>query len=325
MLSAQSFPVSFVNRNKPLLEPQQFHDTKDPCPVFDGKYWHLYGSGGTSGAEVWRILHAIAPSLEGPWEELEPTILDGVSGDHVAAPGVVRDSKEELFHMFVQQDFMATGGGVEHLTSVDGHRFKRFDTCLQCIEGSGEAGIYDPHPAEINGNKYITYAGSGSFSFTGTYYIGRPDIYLAKSISGSWYGPWERIGKIISHEDVSSHHNQLNDPDYEWGLEGPQLIALPNGKILLAAVCFLPGIERGKRQRVFFAIADKVEGPYRTLGPIINPQDEHWQSGETGHAAGIIKDEKLLFFYQARSQHTPWRYGMATVDIPTFLALLERQ
>lgn len=312
-------PVFIQKREGPLFEPVQFRDTKDPCPVFDGKLWHLYGSGGTSGAEVWQILHAQAPSLYGPWQEIGVATLDGVSGDHVAAPGVVRDPNEQLFHMFVQRDFMALGGTVEHLTSVDGVAFKRFDTSLLSIPGTGEAGIYDPHPAEINGSKYLVYSGSDTFSFTGQCYIGMPDLYLAKSRTNTWYGPWDRLGCILKHEDVAAHHNQKSDPDYEWGLEGPQLLGLPNGKVLMCAVCFLPRVERGNRQRVFFAVADSVTGPYRTLGPVVHPTLDHWESGETGHAAGMIHENELLLFYQARGFGTPWRYGLASIPLDVLL------
>lgn len=317
----QQLPINIIKRAGPLLSTTQFNDTKDPCPVFDGKMWHIYGSGGQSGAEVWKILHATSDSIEGPWSEQLPVVLDGVEGDHVAAPGVVKDEKEQLFHMFVQRDFLALDGTIEHLTSADGHYFKKLNTSLASVPNSDEAGIYDPHPAEIAGQKYLVYAGSPSFTFTGTYYVGRPEIFLAKSKTNTWYGPWERAGKILSHIDVALHHNQLDDPDYEWGLEGPQLIELPNGKILLSAVCFLPKTERGYRQRVFFALANKIQGPYTSLGPIIHPQDNEWEKGETGHAAGIVHEDKLALFYQARCTTTPWRYGLALVDINSFANL----
>lgn len=307
---------SFIkNRFGPILQPATFKDTKDPCPVFDGTKWHLYGSGGESGREVWSILHATADNLNGPWSEEKPVILDGVTGDHVAAPGVITDPDEQLFHMFVQKDFLAVGGTIEHLTSVDGHYFKRLDTPIKPLPNSREAGIYDPHPAQIGKDKYMVYAAADSIFFNGRYFVGRPEIYLAKSESGSWYGPWLRLGRILGHEGVAAHHNQPDDPDYEWGLEGPQLIELPNGKILLSAVCFLPGLSRGSRQRVFFAIADTVTGPYLSLGPILDSQDNDWESGENGHATGVIFDQELFLFYQGRSQSSFWRYGIAQVDL----------
>lgn len=309
--------VPLLSRIGPLLaQPVQYTDTKDPCPVFDGKTWHIFGSGGSSSVEVWKILHATAPSLEGPWTEQPPATLQGVSGDHVAAPGVVYDEQEKVFHMFVQKDFMALGGTVEHLTSSNGTLFNQTDTALHSLAGAGEAGIYDPHPTIIHGQKYITYSGTPNVEQTPHYYRSYPDIYLAKSTTNTWDGPWKRMGRILGHEEVP-HHNQPNHPDYEWGLEGSQLLELPNEKILMNCVCFLPDGPRGQRQRIFFAVANKVTGPYKTLGVMLNPTPNGWESGENGHAAAFIDGNTLHLFYQARPAQgaTQWRYGVASYDL----------
>jgi hypothetical protein len=263
-------------------------------------------------------LHAIAPSLQGPWKEEKPAKL-AIQGDHVAAPGVIFDEQEKMFHMFVQTEFLDLGGTVEHLISSDGKRFNNIGTVLESLPGTAEAGIYDPHPAIIHGEKYITYSGSNVFEHYEGYNIAKPDIFLAKSIGESWYGPWERLGKILSHNDVE-HHNQLDFEDYEWGLEGSQVIELPNGKVLMNAVCFLPEGIRGTRQRVFFAIADSVTGPYKSLGPILDPAiDAGWGDAENGHAAAIIHDGKLELFYQARALNQSWKYGLASFDWKTLI------
>jgi hypothetical protein len=296
-------------RQGPLFTPVHYFDTKDPCPVFDGKIWHIFGSGGSTKKEFWEILHATASSIDGPWIETESAILEGITGPHIAAPGIIFDAVEGLFHMFVQTDFLALDSTVEQLVSLDGHVFKHKGTVLRSIPTTNEAGVYDPHPAEIQGVKYLTYSGFAR--------VGRPDIYLAKSETASWYGPWQRMGILLKHEEVS-HHNQHVHEDYEWGLEGSQLVELPSGKILLNAVCFLPEGQRGTRQRVFFAIADKVEGPYYTLGPVLSPQEDDWEGGENGHASALIRDDKFYLFYQSRSKgknFNNWRYGSATLDV----------
>ncbi len=296
-----------------LLKSEIYWHTKDPCPVFDGKTWHIFGSGGRTGAEIWHILHATADNPEGTWLEQEASILEVVEGPHVAAPGVIYDPGEKLFHMFIQREFMQLGGTVEHLFSEDGRRFRFSDTSLTSLPGTSEAGIYDPHPAIINGKKY--------FISSGMERVARPDLFLAESESGSWNGPWVRKGKILAHEDIF-HHNQHTHEDYEWGLEGSQLIQLPSGNLLLNAVCFLPEGRRGERQRVFFAAAKNVTGPYYTLGPIIEPfgeqqKPENWESGENGHAAGIVHNDLLYLFYQSRafSHRSRWCYGLAAFEI----------
>jgi hypothetical protein len=82
-------------------------------------------------------------------------------------------------------------------------------------------------------------------------------------------------------------------------LEGAQLVELPDGRVLLNATCFLPSGARGSRQRVFFAVADKVEGPYQTLGAVLDPSEP----GENGHSTVMINDNELTLFYQSRVRH----------------------
>jgi hypothetical protein len=314
-----SFPFADIQRIGPLFIPQQCTDTKDPCPVFDGQQWHIYGSGGDSRSEHWVILHATAPAITGPWTEESPVILNGVQGPHVAAPAVIFDPEESVFHMFIQTDFMALDTRVVHLISRDGKIFDRKDTALESIPMTTEAGIYDPHAAVGPEGKYLTYSGCTVVS--------RPDIYLAKSRTNTWNGPWRRIGRILEHEHVP-HHNQHGHQDYEWGLEGSQLIVLPSGFYLLIAVCFLPDARRGQRQRVFFAASKKIKGPYRTLGPVLHPDSERdWESGENGHAAGVIVDDSLYLFYQARSANEverPWRYGIAVFPLEVLQSAVSR-
>jgi hypothetical protein len=244
----------------PVLQPEGFDDVKDPCPVFDGAVWHLFGSAGTVTSETWKIFHATSPSLDGPWLQ-QPAIDLGIAGSGVAAPGVVFE--DGTFHMFIQTEFMRSGGTCEHLVSPDGFVWTPQGTALASMPGTSEDGIYDPHPALIGGQKYLTY--SGMARFTGA---PQPDVYLARSVSGSWSGPWERL-----------------------------------------ATCFLPEGKRGNRQRVFFAIADSVRGPYRTVGPVLDPAG----GGENGHSTVLVTGDEIRLFYQSRVPGTGhlWRYGLA--------------
>lgn len=301
---------------KPILDGSGFYqDIKDPCPVFDGAQWHLFGTGGSSKVEEWNVLHATAPHIEGPWEMQKPAVLDGVEGVHVAAPGVIYS--ERRFQMFIQTEFMSVSGCLEHLVSSDGKNFEKISTVMCPIPGTNEAGIYDVHPAEIGGEKYLTYAG----------FSGEKDcnLYKAVSLSGKWEGPWQRAGTLLKYDDVP-FHNQPGDAHYEWGLEGPQLIELPDGSLLLNAVCFLRGEPDGRRQRVFFAHAPDINGPFEVLGPVITPTAEGWQSGENGHAAGIIIGDELKLFFQSRPRKQNlerfWQYGLATVPLIGNRALL---
>ncbi len=313
--------LQLLKKTGPLFKTTRFKDVKDPCVVFDGTLWHIYGSGGSTLTETWKILHATASSIEGPWIEHDACVLEGVTGDHVAAPGVVFDPIEKTFHMFVQTDFLAVGGTIEYLQSKDGTTFKKINTALIPIPDTDEAGLYDPHPSRINGKKYLVYSGTPRVQSFGTHFVSKPDIYLVHSESGSWEGPWKRMGKILDHEDIKAHHNQKDHPEYEWGIEGPQLIELPNTTILLNATSFLPTGRYGTRQRVFFATARNVLGPFMSTGPVLMNDVAQWESGENGHATGLVHDHNLYLFYQARSGEfddvlaNDWQYGIAVFSL----------
>lgn len=279
-------------------------DVKDPCPVFFRGQWHLYGSGGCAATNRWGILHWIASDPMGPWAPRDTIFLD-VPGRGVAAPGVIADG--DRLHMMVQTEYCRTGGTIEYLHSDDGERWTWRGTALHSLPGTDEAGIYDAHPALIDGCPHLTYSG-----FPAGTTKPQPDIYLARAVTRCWTGPWLRLGKILDHRHVADHHNGRDHPDYEWGLEGAQLLELPHGRVLLNAVCFLPHGRDGERQRVFFALADDVRGPYRSLGPVLEPPAR----GENGHATALLDGQNLRLFYQTRdpSSAMRWRYGVATFD-----------
>lgn len=285
-------------RNRfPLYSPTQVREVKDPCLVFDGSLWHIFGSGGDTISEQWGIHHATAPALSGPWQQHEIIYLP-VQGSGVAAPGVI--FCEGAFHLFVQTEFMREGGRIEYLSSPDGFAWRHVNTPLESLPGTNEAGIYDPHPAVIGGQKVLVYSAMPPIDGKPN-----PEIFLALS-TGGWDGPWLRVGKILSHADVADHHNQPGQPDYEWGIEGPQLVELPDGRVLLNAVCFLPAGERGTRQRVFFAVANSLREPFQSLGPFLQPRGQ----GENGHASATLVDNELVLCYQARPRAGTWRYGI---------------
>jgi hypothetical protein len=123
------------------------------------------------------------------------------------------------------------------------------------------------------------------------------------------------LGKILDHDDIKDHHNKRTHHDYEWGIEGPQLVELPDGNILLNATCFLEVGTRGTRQRVFFALSNSPTGPFKTLGPVITTKLSSWELGENGHATAIIYENMLYLFYQARNSGDYWRYGIVCFSI----------
>ncbi len=290
-----------LRRRRLMIDVGDYVSVKDPCPVALGGEWHLFGTGAHPGYR-YDILHAVADRPEGPWRLGAPSVLPAVEGNCVAAPAVVAEGTR--LHMFVQTEYNILGGVVEHLVSDDrGRSFTHADTALTSRPGTDEAGIYDPHPTVIDGEKYLVYSG---FAL-----VGRPDLHLARSLGGGWDGPWQRLGCVLRHEHVPAH-NQHDDPAYEWGLEGAQLVPLPDGQVLLNAVCFLGGAPAGDRQRVFFARASQPTGPFHVIGAVLDPVNG---VGEVGHATALVHDGQLLMFFQERIGSGPWHYGLATAPL----------
>ncbi|HVE98887.1 MAG TPA: hypothetical protein VNA12_06885 [Mycobacteriales bacterium] len=299
-----SDPVFPFTRHDLAFDMGVYPDVKDPALVrYDGG-WHLYGTGCNARGEggPLEILHATAPRLRGPWRQLAEVQLDRDLGCEAAAPGVI--VVDGVVHMFVQTLWSRLGGSVEHFTSTDGEHFTWRDTALRSLgRRSREAGIYDPDPCLIDGAPYLVYSGMNT--------VGRPDVFLARSESGTFDGPWARRGCILRHAEIDCH-NQHDDPEYEWGLEGGQLVRLPDGTVLLNAVCFLRGAETGTRQRVFFAVADRVGGPYDVLGTAIEPAGGAHR-GENGHGAVVVDRGRLHLLFQERTaEDWHWRYRIAS-------------
>ena len=296
-----------------LNESSLYPDVKDPSPVFDGTGWHLFGTGcGLAGGS--EILHSTASAVTGPWHEEPSPVLHGVDMvRYPCAPGVVAEGSR--LHLFLQHEFNVLGGHIEHLVSDDdGTSFHRAGTAVRSDAVSGEAVVYDGDAAQIGGNRYLAYAAMSV--------VGQPDLYLARSRTGSWDGPWDRLGCILDHARVPCH-NQVGVADYEWGLEGPQLLELPSGGVLLTAVCFLPDRAPGHRQRLLLAVAKEPTGPYVVLGAAVEPSGPGG-SGENGHGTAVLGDDGLIhFLYQERAgDGLPWRILRATTEPAAVAAVL---
>jgi hypothetical protein len=269
---------------------------KDPCVVRFRGAWHLFATG-CKPEWTYDLVHAVATGPSGPWTMLPPCDVQGVSGPSLCAPGVVAEG--ERLHLFVQQSYNELGGTIAHLVSDDGGAtFHASDTALESLPGSSEAGIYDAHPCEAGGHRYLVYAGMAT--------VGEPDLHLARSASGRWDGPWDRLGPVLTHDDVPDCHNPRGCEAYEWGLEGGQVSALPDGRTLLCGVCFLPDGDHGTRQRVLLAVADDPTGPYDVLGPAIEPA-AYGARGENGHATTVVYRGRVHLFFQHRDgEGPPW-------------------
>jgi hypothetical protein len=293
------------------LPPSHHVELKDPCAAHDGERWHLFGTGVTPTR--FEVFHATSSRLAGPWSWEPPVDVSSLRGSCVAAPGVLYD--EGRWHLFLQTTFNELGGVLEHLVSDDGGAtFSHARTTLTSLPGTDESGLYDPHPCVVQGEKHLLYS---AFAV-----IGQPEVHAARSLSGTWDGPWERLGPVLRHEDVHCH-NQRGLPGYEWGLEAAQVVELADGRCVMNAVCFLPGQVPGARQRVFLAVADRITGPWEVVGPVVTPT---LGGGENGHGCLVEEHGSLFLLYQERSLAEPrWRLALTELDLDALVDSSEEE
>jgi hypothetical protein len=296
-----------------VLPRGNYGGLKDPCVVRFHDRWHLFATGCKAGWQ-YDLVHAVADRLGGPWTMIPPSDVVGASGPSLCAPGVVAEG--DRLHLFVQEAYNLLGGSIRHLVSDDeGASFHDAGVALTSHPGTSEAGIYDAHPAVVGGTRYLVYAGMAK--------VGEPDLHLARA--ESWDGPWERLGPILTHDDVGDCHNPRGCPAYEWGLEGGMVSELPDGRTLLVAVCFLPDGDHGSRQRVLLAVADDPAGPYDVVGPAIEPS-VYAPSGENGHATAVVDRGRVHLFFQHRDgDGPPWELFSTSLPAAALAGTAEDQ
>lgn len=294
-----SLPWTAPSQVLPLVAP--YGGIKDPCVVWHAGAWHLFATGCKDGY-TYDVVHATAPHPRGPWTYRTPSRVVGHTGPSACAPGVVSDG--ERLHLFLHESYNLPGGGITHLVSDDGGAtFTARGTALRSHAGTTEAGLYDAHPGEVGGTKYLVYAGFAT--------VGEPELHLARATD--WHGPWERLGVVLGHDDVPCH-NPRGCERYEWGLEGGQVAGLPDGRTLLVGVCFLPEGDHASRQRAFLAVADEPEGPYDLIGPAMEPA-AYGRTGENGHGCVVVHGGEVHLFFQHRDgDGLPWTLNHTSVD-----------
>jgi hypothetical protein len=117
---------------------------------------------------------------------------------------------------------------------------------------------------------------------------------------------------------------------YEWCPEGTQVIGLDDRHYLMVGVCFLPKGEGcdGERQRVFFAAADHIHGPFVAFARPFEPADER---GENGHPDTVVdwENEVLEVILQERGRRlpdgsdAPWGLRHGQVDLRLLRPLMD--
>jgi len=222
--------------------------------------------------------------------------------------------------MYIQTACFEENGVIASATSTDGETFSGVSASLITRETVDDAqkkviGVYDAGISEITMDQedYLVML------FSGYRRVGCGDIYLSYKKKHAPDNEWTKARNVLSQEDVPFH----NHPDYEffeWGLEGAKLVQLTPQLFLMIGVCFLPmphGYD-GQRQRIFFALSDRIDGPYTPLHiPLYTPAYAA-SPAEQGHPELLIHDNSLWIIYQERKgTGMPWYLCYAKYDLST--------
>jgi hypothetical protein len=294
------------------------YEIKDPSVVQiqDGTFM-MYASVGNSKEQSWLVGRFAAPTLDGIWQELEPAEFHDLSGPQLCAPAVMYDlvDGKPLWTMYIQTACFEEGGVIALATSADGHHFYGQPQPLATRESTDAAanpiiGVYDVGVSTITqGTEELL-----CMLYSGYRRVGCGDIYISTKKKDAL--EWSTGQCLITQEDVPFH----NRPDYEhfeWGLEGAKLVQFADDCYLIIGVCFMPLPDGylGTRQRVFFAVSDKPEGPYKPVGMPFIPSQEN-NRGENGHPDLLIVNDSVEIIYQERAgDGMPWYLRSASFNM----------
>ncbi len=266
-----------------------------------------YTSSGRSQGQQWKVARYGTNSLKGPWQELESPTLKGLSGPQLCAPAMsyeFQDGKPS-YRLYIQTACFEPGGVIMEADSTDGVTFHGRPEPLVTMAFIDKPkrpviGVYDPSysQVEVDGQMHdcLTFTGITKINPHWPHQaVG--DIYMMLRDRTARRAQWSKPKLALRMKDIS-FHNQLKRAKegnhvYEWCPEGTQVIGLDNKHYLMIGVCFLPKQEGcdGERQRVFFAAADNIDGPFvafaRPFKPVVD-------KGENGHPDTVVDWENQI-------------------------------
>lgn len=300
-----------------------YPEIKDPSVVEARGKWYMYASIGTSATQKWLIGRFEADSPEGPWTELAPARVNGLSGPQMCAPAVTYEEQDgkPLWRMYVQTACFEENGVIACMTSNDGRVYNGVSATLigkdnltpqkHEVVGLYDAGVSD---VEWEGDTLTALVFSGYRS------VGNGDLYMTYRKKDGQDTGWSTPRLIMAQEDVP-FHNRPGSSDYEWGLEGAKIVQLSSSCYMLIGVCFapLPREYAGHRQRIFLAASRSPFGPFAPLGVPFLPISPSARDGEQGHPDTVIVGQTLWIVYQERKDSlSPWYLCFARMNLPAF-------
>lgn len=161
-----------------------YPEIKDPSIVrlSNGRYM-MFASVGRSSDQQWIVGRFTAPHPMGPWQEISPAEIIGVSGPQMCAPAVIYDDQEsgkEKWTMYIQTACFIENGVIAEAHSEDGKTFTSVSASLiakEHIQAKSQdiVGVYDP------GVSQVTVEGEEmeALVFSGYRTIGSGDLYLS--------------------------------------------------------------------------------------------------------------------------------------------------
>lgn len=317
--------------NRLSAHADRYPELKDPSIVSlpDGKYM-MFASVGTSITQEWIVGRFISRHPSGPWQEIEPVIFENLSGPQLCAPAVTYEevNGQPLWKMYIQTACFEANGIIALATSTDGRVFVGQSHPLATRETivaehkSSVIGVYDVGVSEVkNGEEDLV-----CMLFSGYRRVGCGDLYVSYRRKSEPEESWTAAQRLLAQEEVPFH----NHPEYEhfeWGLEGAKLVQLADECFLLIGVCFQPkplGHE-GTRQRVFFAAATSINGPFVPLETPFVPYAQAGRNGENGHPDTLVEGDSLWIIYQERDGNgMPWYLRSAKFNLHEMRSYFER-
>jgi hypothetical protein len=276
----------------------------------------MFASIGNVREEKWIVGRFLANTPTGPWQELPPVIFTNITGPQLCAPAVTYEEKngQPLWTMYIQTCCFAEDGVIVKATSTDGSTFNGEPQPLVTKHTADTThpvvGVYDVGISEISLEQEPILC----LLYSGYRKVGNGDLYMTYRKKFAPEDAWTR-GKLILAQEAVPFHNHPSQSDYEWGLEGAKLVQLGD-TFLLIGVCFQPGRQFGNRQRVFFAGAISIEGPFIPLCTPFRPQNPNLNLGENGHPDTlIIKNDLWIVFQERQDAGSYWHLRAARFDL----------
>jgi hypothetical protein len=299
-----------------------YPELKDPTVVqLPDDTFMMYTSIGNSITQEWIVGRFVAVHPAGPWTEVEPVIFEDIYGPQLCAPAVTIEqvSGQTIWKMYIQTACFEENGVIVLATSTDGRIFKKAGDPLATRETivpehqSSVIGVYDVGISEIKTAQDEILC----MLFSGYRRVGCGDLYVSYRNKNAPENEWSPAQRLLAQEEVPFHNNPAYE-HFEWGLEGAKMIQLSDDCFMLIGVCFLPKPEGflGTRQRVFFAGASSLNGPFIPMCTPFTPFENQGKAGENGHPDTLILGNDLWIIYQERfGDGLPWHLRVAKFDL----------